>query len=333
MNGMSINNKYSKYLKEETTDNNDQIRQELTEYALRLKHHGIALVLEFDDFCSDQRKLAQINAAPKGVIIPYHSHRFYEVNYVTYGTCYQYIGDECLTLEAGDALLISPSVSHSLLLADHTETINLLLRPQLFEDFSEKCAAYSKNNRFMRCRRTQTYLLYRTGTAQDALNALIRRMLSDNGDSAADNCYTNLVTEIHCLEFLLELEHRHTVGEAHSLKSRPNADADNIGIMLDYIRENYAHITLEGAAAHFGYSPTHLHRLIKKQTGSGFSTFINTQRLSHAKQLLTDTQLPVKRIAEIVGIRSPEYFSRMFAREMHMTPKNYRYTKNSPNRQ
>ncbi|MFT3789362.1 MAG: helix-turn-helix transcriptional regulator [Tepidisphaeraceae bacterium] len=47
-------------------------------------------------------------------------------------------------------------------------------------------------------------------------------------------------------------------------------------------------------------------------------------RIERAKQLLCDTDLPVKSIAPLVGVSSPEYLSVMFTRLLGITPSRFR---------
>ena len=55
-----------------------------------------------------------------------------------------------------------------------------------------------------------------------------------------------------------------------------------------------------------------------------FSTYIQLIRLGRVCELLRNSDLPIKSIAETMGIESPEYFSRWFKKEHHVTPTEYR---------
>jgi AraC-like DNA-binding protein len=73
-----------------------------------------------------------------------------------------------------------------------------------------------------------------------------------------------------------------------------------------------------------GFSTAHFSELFKKQEGTTFRTYLLRLRLARAKELLTGTDLSVKRIAELSGYGSPQYLSRVFRRIVGMTPLAYR---------
>ncbi|MBQ8907704.1 MAG: helix-turn-helix transcriptional regulator [Clostridia bacterium] len=52
--------------------------------------------------------------------------------------------------------------------------------------------------------------------------------------------------------------------------------------------------------------------------------YVAELRVQRAKELLTDSALPVLEIAEAVGIRNPYYFSRFFKKQTGMSPSDYR---------
>ncbi len=65
-------------------------------------------------------------------------------------------------------------------------------------------------------------------------------------------------------------------------------------------------------------------RRFRAHTGLPPQQYITRFRMSHAKELLTSSQLPVTDIARIVGYDNPLYFSRMFKKETGVSPRAYR---------
>jgi AraC-like DNA-binding protein len=94
--------------------------------------------------------------------------------------------------------------------------------------------------------------------------------------------------------------------------------------ILQFMNEHYATITLEELAKKFGYSPQQIRRIIKKHSGYSFITALQHKRINRALHLLQSTDLSIKEIAEMVGLESPEYFSRRFKYERGVTPTEYR---------
>ena len=71
-------------------------------------------------------------------------------------------------------------------------------------------------------------------------------------------------------------------------------------------------------AAALGVTPTHLTRCCNAACGRPASALLQDRRLFEARKLLSDTRLPVGRIAEQLGFNSAAYFTRAF---QHLTGK------------
>ncbi|MDR2609888.1 MAG: response regulator [Clostridiales Family XIII bacterium] len=94
--------------------------------------------------------------------------------------------------------------------------------------------------------------------------------------------------------------------------------------LLDYVDNNYAQsLSLESCANHVHVSPGYVTRLCKKYLGTSFKTWLNEMRIRKAIELLSDTELTIKEIAERVGYNNLNYFYRQFHAITGTTPKNY----------
>ncbi|MET9486214.1 AraC family transcriptional regulator [Nocardia sp. NPDC006630] len=83
-------------------------------------------------------------------------------------------------------------------------------------------------------------------------------------------------------------------------------------------------LSLRDVAATIGMTPAYLTTLVRRRTGRTVQDWILARRMSEARRLLTDTDLPINDIARRVGILDPGYFTRMFRREHDMTPRIWR---------
>ena len=114
------------------------------------------------------------------------------------------------------------------------------------------------------------------------------------------------------------------------LNSVPLTDAvlkknDNILIykILIYISENYAdNITLSGMANALGYDSRYLSKYINTNLKTGFCSLVNSSRVDKARELLSDTDLPVNKIAQLSGFRSVRNFNRIFKEYVGVSPRN-----------
>ena len=80
-------------------------------------------------------------------------------------------------------------------------------------------------------------------------------------------------------------------------------------------------------AGQLGVTPNHLNRSVKAHTGRSAREWIDIARLSLARQLLRDPQIPVIDVAARVGLEDQSYFSRFFRRHEGMTPTQFRNKK------
>ncbi|MBC8539222.1 response regulator [Christensenellaceae bacterium NSJ-63] len=95
--------------------------------------------------------------------------------------------------------------------------------------------------------------------------------------------------------------------------------------ILDYIEHYFTKLnTLGDIASQCGVSVEHMCRVFKSETGMTCNTYVNMLRLKKAEELLTDTNLKISEIAELVGYGNISYFSRVFKDKYGMNPFSYR---------
>jgi len=74
----------------------------------------------------------------------------------------------------------------------------------------------------------------------------------------------------------------------------------------------------------FKIGKTNLYEISNKTYGMGIAKHITQIRLQRAKELLTDTNIPIYQIANEVGIDDYNYFTKIFKKEIGITPKDFR---------
>ena len=88
--------------------------------------------------------------------------------------------------------------------------------------------------------------------------------------------------------------------------------------------EIYEWLRIKAAAAHFGFSPEHLARLLKKQYGVGTKSILDRFLLNRAKELLSNTGLYVKEIAYELEFESDKAFIGFFKYHEGLYPAEWR---------
>ena len=82
--------------------------------------------------------------------------------------------------------------------------------------------------------------------------------------------------------------------------------------VLMYIQNNWKNLSLDELASAFGYSAAYMSAVIRKETGSTYTSLIKKRRMEEAEYLLNNTNMKISDIALECGFQSPEHFSRSF---------------------
>jgi two-component system response regulator YesN len=82
-------------------------------------------------------------------------------------------------------------------------------------------------------------------------------------------------------------------------------------------------LTLNKVADVFNISPNYLSVLFSKYNNIGFTDYINKCKIDAAIKLMTDSNLKIYEISEILGFESAFYFSRVFKKVIGVSPRDF----------
>lgn len=92
-----------------------------------------------------------------------------------------------------------------------------------------------------------------------------------------------------------------------------------------YLKENFdKDISMDSLADRYHASPQYISRLIKKEVGMTYQSYLNHLRIEKAQELLIHTELSVSEIYEQVGYHGRNTFIRTFKAICGVTPSEYR---------
>lgn len=83
-------------------------------------------------------------------------------------------------------------------------------------------------------------------------------------------------------------------------------------------------LSLKDVASELGMTPGHLTTVVRRRTGRTVQDWIIERRMAEARNLLSETGLPVAEVARQVGMSDPGYFSRLFRRTHGASPREWR---------
>jgi two-component system response regulator YesN len=101
---------------------------------------------------------------------------------------------------------------------------------------------------------------------------------------------------------------------------------DIVKMAREYILENYdkEDISLNTVAASVNISPTYFSAIFSQETGQTFIEYLTQTRMNKAKELLMCSNRKTTEIGYEVGYKDSHYFSYIFKKTQHCTPKEYR---------
>ena len=96
--------------------------------------------------------------------------------------------------------------------------------------------------------------------------------------------------------------------------------------IIDHINRDYSdpNLSIQTFADINNMSPVYLGRVFKKITAKSIAAYIIDVRMEKAKELITETNQPIKKITEKVGFTSNNYFYTVFKKYFGITPTEYR---------
>lgn len=95
--------------------------------------------------------------------------------------------------------------------------------------------------------------------------------------------------------------------------------------VLNYVDRNVKEgIGLDEAAEYANMSSSYFSKFFKRLTGINFITYMMDGKISAAKDMLTDTDMPVINIAYELSYSETNYFGKAFKKKVGLTPTEYR---------
>lgn len=259
-------------------------------------------------------------------MVPLHRHNYIEMNYVYSGTCVQEINGQTVEMHTGDVIILDRDVVHRVLPTGENDILlNCLMGQNYFKaSFTERLAASGAVPRFLSNALNERndhdhYLLFHTERSyifRDLFECVFCEYLDPT------TCTAGAVENYMSLIFI-ELARCYQGNQEHEYhKSNKNYLTE----VLQYMDDHCIDCTLESTAAHFGFHPNYLSRMVKEGTGSAFKDLVSDGRLSRAAFLLLTTEAPISQIANQCGYSNQNFFYKKFQVRYGCTPAVYRAT-------
>lgn len=132
----------------------------------------------------------------------------------------------------------------------------------------------------------------------------------------------NIKNDIECNGILLQLFSRF-IAEGHTRPSKNN-QSRRMTKVFNYINNNLGrNIKVADLAEIMCVSQDHFTRMFKLINGINPNQFVQLKRVERAQTLMISTDMSIKEIAEEIGIPNLSQFSKLFQKQMGMSPRDY----------
>lgn len=292
------------------------------------KNRNKDIVLKMSSFYEGINQKISVRPHQSNHISEYHTHDFFEINYVYSGSCINLVEDENIIMKKGDMIIIHPEIFHTLYADNDCKVYNFLIEKDwLYEKVS--CIKPTNSQLFSFLERSPhedyyKYLMcpYTSGSYSNspvfAADKLIKLSFTQ------DSPWKYLLQEAAMIEYLCILGQENN---SYRLSDGRGAGSYKMINFLIYMSEKYDTVTLDELSQKFFYSKTHICRLFLQSTGKTFNQTLIDMKLNRACYFLENTELTVDEISRKVGYGSVEHFQRLFKRKLGMTPGEFRNKK------
>lgn len=251
-----------------------------------------------------------------------HAQDYMQIWYVKNGECSYWIKHTEYHLKKGDIAILPSFVFHRL---DSNGFQNLVLFGcDFLESFiysnSESMNRYLKQSLIGNYKEKAFYRL--NGNLKKEAESLFERMLLEFNHKKP--CFELVIKS--CIFQIFSMLSRESDKKEDERKSKlMEFHRANIMKAVDYIDINYRKkITLAEVSKITMMSSTYFAEIFKEITGRTFTEYINYLRIQNAIELMKDRRISLKEIAENIGLKDPAYFSRVFKKQMGVSPEKYR---------
>lgn len=288
------------------------------------KSEGGEIILKFPaHFAKSRYQNVAVGAHQSEQLSEYHTHDFFEVNYVYEGNCINLVEDETLLMNCGDMIVIHPGVFHTLYADGECKVFNFIIKKEWLCDKAgfispSDTAMYS----FLERSKEEDYykyILFRCSESKVSKNIDYAKKLVKCSNN--DSPWAPMLEESALLEFLASLGDTH---ENVALSKGTGSSSYKMINILMYVADNYNTITLDELSKKFFYSKTHICRLFLKNTGKSFNQTLTDMKINRSCFFLKNTEMTIEDISKVVGYGSPEHFQRLFKKMIGVTPGEFR---------
>ena len=242
----------------------------------------------------------------------HHEHDTFEMTIVLENNLQMEINQQTIVAKQGDIVILNPHERH-IERNTHTEPVKMLhigLNHLLFIGYP--------SNQF-----PSNQPVISLGKYEEELMALCKQITNDLKTPQAFKDFALKINVNQLWLLILRATHEQFIPIKPVNPSMVKKE-QLIEEIKYYIENNYAKdLTLEKIAHYLYVTPTYISKIFKEETGDTPINYLINVRMSQAKRLLKNTDLSIKQVSTEVGYEDSLYFSKLFKKNIGLSPSHY----------
>lgn len=261
----------------------------------------------------------------------FHKHEYVEILYVIEGSFDQFLLGERFHFPQGAFVITDQNCEHSDYIdAADAAVLFLQVRPEYLDELLRSYPQSDELHRFLlhalhQQKKEQSFLELAYSPAEPsntcglAALTLLEQLVREDLERLPGYEHIRRGLLIRLLQMLCT--------DYSTVRHSSNQEGKEKALLYElerYIRLHDADVTIAALEQTFHYHRNYFNLILKKYRGQTFRTYVQNVRLDHARQLLEETQLPIRHIALAVGYENTSYFYHLFEERFKVPPRRIR---------
>jgi AraC-like DNA-binding protein len=249
-----------------------------------------------------------------------HSHKNFELNYITSGSGKRIVGNSISSFTPGDLVLLGPDTPHCWDVLDfEQDSPPECIVTHFYENIiSSDFFNIPELEQVVDLLKNSINGIWFKGKKTEKVGNVLKKMVSLKGLEL----YIEVLKVFH---LLLGIEERENLALPSSLPNIFDKDQNHINKIYEYVFRNIqTGIKLKEASSLVYMEPGSFCRYFKKKTNKTFMDYVKSVRIGIAAKLLAETDKQITQICYECGYNNLANFNHYFKTIMKKTPSEYR---------
>lgn len=249
-----------------------------------------------------------------------HSHKNFELNYITSGSGRRIVGNHISSYTPGDLVLLGPNISHCWeVMEPGTDGHGECVVTHFYENIiSSNFFNIPELNEVVNLLKEANSGILFHGPITKKVSESLKKMVRIDG-------LARYIELLKVFSLLLQVENREYLALPSSMPNTYDKDREQIDKIYEYVFQNVQNgINLNDAAKLVYMEPSSFCRYFKKKTNQTFMDYVKNVRIGIAARLLAETDKQITQICYECGYNNLANFNHYFKVVMKKTPSQYR---------